>query len=73
MDQCITSIREETMKVVMNETTLKTLNHIIDNNSNNDKDGNTLSITKVGLTRKQFYTKLNELLTRGIIKKEKEK
>src|SRR5215210_5997210 len=34
---------------------------------------NTLSITKIGLTRKQFYTKLNELTTRGLIKKEKGK
>jgi hypothetical protein len=68
MDQCITSIREEIMKVVMNETTLKILNQIIDNNNNNDKDGNTLSITKIGLTRKQFYTKLNELTTRGLVK-----
>lgn len=75
MDQCITNIREEIMKVVMNETTLKILNQIIDNNNNNnnnnDKDGNTLSITKIGLTRKQFYTKLNELTTRGLVKKEK--
>ncbi len=75
MDQCITNIREEIMKVVMNETTLKILNQIIDNNNNNnnDKDGNTLSITKIGLTRKQFYTKLNELTTRGLVKKEKGK
>ena len=35
MDQCITNIREEIMKVVMNETTLKILNQIIDNNNNN--------------------------------------
>ena len=75
MDQCITDIREEIMKVVMNETTLKILNQIIDNNNNNnnDKDGNTLSITKIGLTRKQFYTKLNELTTRGLVKREKGK
>ena len=32
MDQSITDIREEMMKVVMNETTLKILNQIIDNN-----------------------------------------
>src|SRR5918995_386297 len=55
------------------------LNQIIDynnnNNNNNDnyKDGNTLSLSKIGLTRKQFYTKLNELITRGIIKREKGK
>jgi DNA-binding HxlR family transcriptional regulator len=78
MDQCITSIREEIMKMVMNENTLKILNQIIDNNKNNnnndnDKDGNTLTITKIGLTRKQFYSKLNELTTRGLIKKEKGK
>jgi hypothetical protein len=75
MVQCITNIREETLKMVTNENTLKILNQIIDynNNNNNYKDGNTLSITKIGLTRKQFYTKLNELLTRGIIKKEKGK
>jgi len=75
MDQCITNLREEIMKVAMNETTLKILNQIIDNNNNNnnDKDGNTLSITKIGLTRKQFYTKLNELTTRGLVKKEKGK
>ena len=30
-----------------------------------------MSITKIGLTRKQFYTKLNELTTRGLVKKEK--
>ena len=73
MDQCIINTREEIMKVVMNETTLKILDQIIDNNNNNDndKDGNTLSITKIGLTRKQFYTKLNELTTRGLVKKEK--
>jgi len=73
MDQCITSVREEIMKVVMNETTIKILNQIIDNSNNNDKDGNTLSITKIGLSRKQFYTKLNELTTRGLVKKEKGK
>jgi predicted transcriptional regulator len=76
MGQCITNIREEILKMVTNENTLKILNQIIDyNNNNNDnyKDGNTLSITKIGLTRKQFYTKLNELITRGIIKKEKGK
>jgi hypothetical protein len=75
MVQCITNIREEILKMVTNENTLKILNQIIDynNNNNNYKDGNTLSITKIGLTRKQFYTKLNELLTRGIIKKEKGK
>jgi hypothetical protein len=75
MVQCITNIREETLKMVTNENTLKILNQIIDynNNNNNYKDGNTLSITQIGLTRKQFYTKLNELLTRGIIKKEKGK
>jgi hypothetical protein len=75
MVQCITNIREEILKMVTNENTLKILNQIIDynNNNNNYKDGNTLSITQIGLTRKQFYTKLNELLTRGIIKKEKGK
>lgn len=75
MVQCITNIREEILKMVTNENTLKILNQIIDYNNNNDnyKDGNTLSITKIGLTRKQFYTKLNELITRGIIKKEKGK
>ncbi len=75
INQCITNIREEIMKVVMNETTLKILNQIIDNNNNNnnDKDGNTLSITRIGPTRKQFYTKLNELTTKGLVKKEKEK
>ena len=61
------------MKVVMNETTLKILNQIIDINNNNDKDGNTLSITKIGLSRKQFYTKLNELTTRGLVRREKGK
>jgi DNA-binding HxlR family transcriptional regulator len=75
MDQCIIQIREEILKMVMNENTLKILNQIIENNNNNnnDKYGNTLSITKIGLTRKQFYTKLNELTTRGLIKKEKGK
>ena len=73
MDKCITDISEEIMKVVMNENTLKILNQIIDNNNDNDKDGNTLSITKIGLTRKQFYTKLNELTTRGLVKREKGK
>ena len=74
MDQCITSMREEILKMVMNENTLKILNQIIDNkNSNNDTDGNILSITKIGLTRKQFYTKLNELTTKGFVKKEKGK
>jgi DNA-binding HxlR family transcriptional regulator len=74
MDQCIIHIREEILKMVMNENTLKILNQIINNNNNNnDKDGSTLSITKIGLTRKQFYTKLNELTTRGLIKKEKGK
>jgi DNA-binding HxlR family transcriptional regulator len=76
MVQCITNIREEILKMVTNENTLKILNQIIDyNNNNNDnyKDGNTLSITKIGLTRKQFYTRLNELITTGIIKKEKGK
>lgn len=74
MDQCITSMREEILKMVMNENTLKILNQIIDNkNSNNDTDGNILSITKIGLTRKQFYTKLNELTTKGLVKKEKGK
>lgn len=72
MGQCISSISEEILKLIMNENTLKILNQIIDNN-NNDKDGNTLSITKIGLTRKQFYTKLNELTSRGLIKKEKGK
>jgi DNA-binding HxlR family transcriptional regulator len=75
MDQCITNIREEILKMVTNENTLKILNQIIDNNNNNNnyKDGNTLSLSKIGLTRKQFYTKLNELITRGIIKREKGK
>jgi predicted transcriptional regulator len=73
MDQCITKLREEISKMVMNENTLKILNQIIDNNNNNDKDENTLSITKIGLTRKQFYTKLNELTTQGLVKKEKGK
>ena len=71
MDQCITKIREEVLKLVMNENTLKILNQLIGNN--NDLDGNTLSITKIDLTRKQFYTKLNELITKGVIKKEKGK
>jgi len=75
MVQCITNIREEILKMVTNENTLKILNQIIDNNNNNNnyKDGNTLSLSKIGLTRKQFYTKLNELITRGIIKREKGK
>ena len=75
MVQCITNIREEILKMVTNENTLKILNQIIDYNNNNDnyKDGNTLSLSKIGLTRKQFYTKLNELITRGIIKREKGK
>jgi DNA-binding HxlR family transcriptional regulator len=72
MGQCISSISEELLKLIMNENTLKILNQIIDNN-NNDQDRNTLSITKIGLTRKQFYTKLNELTSRGLIKKEKGK
>ena len=71
MDQCITNIREEILKMVTNENTLKILNQIIDNN--NYKDGNTLSLSKIGLTRKQFYTRLNELITRGIIKRAKGK
>ena len=70
MDQCIIKMREEILKIVMNENTLKILNQIIDNS---DTVGNTLSITKIGLTRKQFYTKLNELTTKGLIKKEKGK
>ena len=75
MVQCLTNIREEIVKMVTNENTLKILNQIIDynNNNNNYKDGNTLSLSKIGLTRKQFYTKLNELITRGIIKREKGK
>lgn len=75
MVQCITNIREEILKMVTNENTLKILNQIIDynNNNDNDKDGNTLSLSKIGLTRKQFYTKLNELITRDIIKREKGK
>jgi predicted transcriptional regulator len=73
MDQCITKLSEEILKMVMNENTLKILNQIIDNNNNNNKDENTLSITKIGLTRKQFYTKLNELTTRGLVKREKGK
>ena len=75
MVQCITNIREEILKMVTNENTLKILNQIIDNNNNNNnyKDGNTLSLSKIGLTRKQFYTRLNELTTRGIIKREKGK
>ena len=73
MNQCITTLSEEISKMVMNENTLKILNQIIDNNNNNDKDGNILSITKIGLTRKQFYTKLNELTTRGLVKREKGK
>jgi DNA-binding HxlR family transcriptional regulator len=72
MGQCISSISEEILKLIMNENTLKILNQIVDNN-NNDKNGNILSITKIGLTRKQFYTKLNELTSRGLIKKEKGK
>ena len=72
MNQCITTLSEEISEMVMNENTLKILNQIIDNNNNNDKDENTLSITKIGLTRKQFYTKLNELTTRGLVKKKKE-
>ena len=63
--------------MVTNENTLKILNQIIYNNNNNNnnnyKDGNTLSLSKMGLTRKQFYTRLNELITRGIIKREKGK
>src|SRR5215208_2888582 len=70
MDQCIIKMREEILKMVMNENTMKILNQIIDNN---DTIGNTLSITKIDLTRKQFYTKLNELTTKGLIKKEKGK
>jgi DNA-binding HxlR family transcriptional regulator len=73
MEQCITKLSEEISKMVMNENTLKILNQIIDNNNNDDKDENTLSITKIGLTRKQFYTKLNELTTRGLVKREKGK
>lgn len=75
MDQCITKLSEEISKMVMNENTFKILNQIMNNNNNNnnDKDENTLSITKIGLTRKQFYTKLNELTTRGLVKKEKGK
>ena len=71
MDQCITKIREEVLKLLINENTLKILSQLISNN--NDIDGNTLSITKIDLTRKQFYTKLNELITKGFIKKEKGK
>ena len=73
MNQCITTLSEEISKMVMNENTLKILNQIIDNNNDNDKDENTLSITKIGLTRKQFYTKLNELTTRCLVKREKGK
>jgi len=73
MNQCITTLSEEILKMVMNENTLKILNQIIDNSNNKDKDENTLSITKIGLTRKQFYTKLNELTTRGLVKREKGK
>jgi predicted transcriptional regulator len=71
MDQCITKIREEVLKLLINENTLKILSQLTGNN--NDRDGNTLSITKIDLTRKQFYTKLNELITKGFIKKEKGK
>lgn len=70
MDQCIIKLRDEVLKLIMNENTLKILNQIIDND---DTVGNTLSITKINLTRKQFYTKLNELITKGFIKKEKGK
>ena len=73
MDQCITKLSGEILKLVMNENTLKILNQIVNNNNNKDEDENTLSITKIGLTRKQFYTKLNELTTRGLVKREKGK
>ena len=70
MDQCIIKLRDEVLKLIMNENTLKILNQIIDNDNT---VGNTLSITKINLTRKQFYTKLNELIKKGFIKKEKGK
>ena len=44
MDQCIINTREEIMKVVMNETTLKILDQIIDNNNNNDNDNDRMEI-----------------------------
>jgi DNA-binding HxlR family transcriptional regulator len=71
MERCIITIREEILKMVINEITLKILNQIIDDND--DRVGSTLSITKIGITRKQFYIKLSELTTKGFIKKEKGK
>ena len=70
MDQCIIKLRDEVLKLIMNENTLKILNQIIDNDNTVE---NTLSITKINLTRKQFYTKLNELIKEGFIKKERGK
>ena len=70
MDNYIVKIREEILKSMFNDNTLKILNQIMENN---DTVGNTLSITKLDLTRKQFYTRLNELTTKGLIKKEKGK
>ena len=70
MDNYIVKIREEILKSMFNDNTLKILNQIMENN---DSVGNTLLITKLDLTRKQFYTRLNELTTKGLIKKEKGK
>jgi predicted transcriptional regulator len=61
-------LRKEILKLMFNENSVKILDRIIENH---DTDGTTLLITKLGLTRKQFYSKLYELITNGLIKKER--
>jgi predicted transcriptional regulator len=68
MEHKVMMLREEILKLMFNENSMKILNRIIENH---DTDGTTLLITKLGLTRKQFYSKLYELITNGLIKKER--
>ena len=70
MDNYIVKVREEILKAMFDDNTLKILNQLMENN---DTLGNTLLITKLDLTRKQFYTRLTELITKGLIKKERGK
>lgn len=70
MQTYIQKIREEILKAMFDDNTLKILNQLIETNYT---VGNTLLISKLDLTRKQFYTRLNELTTKGLIKKERGK